>query len=248
MKLHVIGSSSAGNSYVLQNAEEALIIECGVRFEKIQKAVGFNLSKVCGCLITHSHGDHCKAVKEVTIAGINVYASCGTCEELLAYCPNPRRLRPVQTKTPFRVGNFRVIAFDVVHETKEPVGFLIDHKETGLILFLTDTVYARYKFPGLNQVIVEANYCDEILQARRESGATIEMLRDRVIESHMSLRNCKDLLLANDLTQVRNIVLIHLSNAHSDEQRFKKEVEELTGRVVHVADTGMIIDLNKNPF
>jgi phosphoribosyl 1,2-cyclic phosphodiesterase len=249
MKLKIIESSSAGNAYLLENATEALVIECGVRFEKIKRAAGFNLNKINGVLVTHSHGDHCQGVQEATKAGLNVYASPGTCEELLeSWKPNPHRIKPFQTKIPFSLGRFRVIAFPTVHDTKEPVGFLIEHPDCGLVLFLTDTVYVGYKFPGLNQVIVEANYCEDILEQRRQDGATIEMLRDRVIESHMSFQNTKELLRANDLSQVRNIVLIHLSNAHSHADRFKRETELLTGRQVHIADKGMEIDLLKNPF
>src|ERR1041385_4951135 len=127
--------------------------------------------------------------------------------------------------------------------------YLIKHQECGVVLFLTDTVYSPFVFKGLNNIIVEANYCDEILEEKRQAGYTIEMLRDRVIESHMSLKNCKDLLAANDLSQVNNIVLIHLSDSHSHETRFKKEVEALTGKVVHVADKGMVIEnFEKTPF
>jgi phosphoribosyl 1,2-cyclic phosphodiesterase len=249
MTLKIIGSSSAGNCYILGDSKEALILECGVRFDLINRGLNFNLNKVVGLLCTHSHGDHCKAVADVAKFGINVYASEGTCEELAEiYNPNPHRLRPIQTKVPFRLGGFRIIAFDVEHDTKQPVGFLIDHADTGLILFLTDTVYSPYRFPGLSQVIVEANYCEHILEEKRQAGATIDMLRDRVIESHMSFQNTKQLLKANDLTQVKNIVLIHLSNSHSHARRFKHEAEQLTGKQVHIAEAGMEIDLNKSPF
>jgi hypothetical protein len=39
-----------------------------------------------------------------------------------------------------------------------------------------------------------------------------------------------------------------LSDGNSDEARFKKEVEDLTGKTVTVADRGVSIDFNKNPF
>ena len=66
MQFIAINSNSNGNAYILQSSTgEALIVECGVRFEKIKEALGFNLSAVSGCLVTHEHQDHCKAVKEV---------------------------------------------------------------------------------------------------------------------------------------------------------------------------------------
>jgi ribonuclease BN (tRNA processing enzyme) len=70
-----------------------------------------------------------------------------------------------------------------------------------------------------------------------------------VIESHMSLSTCKDLLKANDLSQVNNIVLIHLSDGNSDAKRFEAEVQEVTGKTVHVANAGLVIEnFNKQPF
>lgn len=250
MRLQIINSNSAGNCYILENDQDALIIECGVRFDLIKKALGFKINKVVGCIITHSHGDHCKGVHDLTHSGIDIYATAGTCEELTEkWQPNLHRIHPRHTELPFSLGPFRIIPFKTVHDTKEPCGFLIHHPECGVVLFLTDTVFSPFVFTGLNQVIVEANYCEEILEEKRQRGATIEMLRDRVIESHMSLRNCKDLLQANDLSQVNNVVLIHLSDSHSHAERFKAEVEQVTGKVVHVADKNMIIEnFNISPF
>lgn len=250
MRLKIINSNSRGNAYLLESDAESLLIECGVRFDLIKRAAGFNLSKIVGCIITHSHGDHCCAVHDLTHAGVNVYATPGTCEELMEkWCPSPHRLKPRQMAIPFSLGSFRIIPFRTEHDTKEPCGYLIQHEECGVVLFLTDTVYSPFVFKGLNNVIVEANYCDDILEKKLQGGSTIGMLRDRVIESHMSLKNCKDLLAANDLSQVNNIVLIHLSDSHSHERRFKKEVEELTGKKVWVANKDMVIEnFNKTPF
>jgi phosphoribosyl 1,2-cyclic phosphodiesterase len=250
MRLKIINSNSKGNAYILENNQEALLIECGTRFDLIKQALGFNLSKVVGCIVTHSHGDHCKGAKDLTNAGIDIYATEGTCEELIAnWNPLPNRVKPRHMAIPFSLGAFRIIPFKTVHDTKEPCGFLIQHEECGVVLFLTDTVYSPFLFKGLNNVIVEANYCERILQKKMEDGATMEFLRDRVIQSHMSLQNCKDLLRANDLSQVNNIVLIHLSDSHSDEVRFQREVEEVTGKTVHVAGKDMTIEnFNKTPF
>ncbi|MEB3374489.1 hypothetical protein SFC43_18645 [Bacteroides sp. CR5/BHMF/2] len=48
MKLIVLGSSSSGNCYILDNGTESLIIEAGIRFQEVKKALDFNLRKVVG--------------------------------------------------------------------------------------------------------------------------------------------------------------------------------------------------------
>ncbi|HCB45364.1 MAG TPA: MBL fold hydrolase, partial [Algoriphagus sp.] len=59
MKLIVLGSSSAGNCYILQdNQGNSLILEAGVRIKEIKKALDFDISGIQGCLISHRHGDH----------------------------------------------------------------------------------------------------------------------------------------------------------------------------------------------
>jgi len=64
----------------------------------------------------------------------------------------------------------------------------------------------------------------------------------------MSLETCCDMLRANDITAVNNIVLIHLSDTNSDERMFKKEVEDLTGKNVSVAYNGMNVVMDVTPF
>lgn len=243
MKLKVIGSSSSGNAYLLENDQEALLIECGVRFEKIKQAVNFRINKIAGCLITHSHGDHCKAVGNVIGAGIKVYATFGEHEAMGT--AGHRSAVPIATQYAFTVGGFQVLPFTVKHSTPDPVGYLIRHEDCGTVLFLTDTVYSPYTFTGLNNIIVEANYCEDILAANKD---LVVKYRNHVIEGHLSIQNCKDMLRANDLSQVNNIVLIHLSSGHSDEARFKREVEEITAKNVHVAEAGLEIGFGKIPF
>lgn len=249
MKLTIINSNSAGNAYILESSSgEALLIECGVRFELIKKALNFNFRKVVGCIVTHEHQDHCKSVNEVMRAGINVWATLGTHDAM----GTTGKHRACVTKggTHFYCGDgFKVMAFDTKHDCAEPVGYIIHHQECGSVLFLTDSYYSEYKFTNLNNIIIEANYCQKILDQRVIDGANPKFLRDRVITSHMSLDTCKLTLQANDLSQVNNIVLVHLSDSNSDAKRFHNEVEQATGKRVHVAAAGMVIEnFNKQPF
>ena len=242
MELTVIGTGSKGNAYLLENEEEALLIECGVNIKAIKQALNFNLSKVVGCILTHEHGDHAKSVKEVMASGINVLATYGTHKA----CKNTanHRAHTFQNMT-HKLGGFKIKHFKVQHDAAEPCGFLINHKETGNVLFLTDTMYCGYTFRNLHNIIIEANYSHEVIRVKLGDK---EFLKNRVMESHMSLDTCIDFLKANDLSQVNNIVLIHLSDGNSDEKLFRTEVTNATGKTVTVADNGLVMELNKYPF
>lgn len=246
MELNIISTGSIGNAYILSNGDEALLIECGVNIKEIKRALDFDFSKVVGCIVTHEHMDHAKSVLEVTRLGIDVYASKGTLKE--RYCLSLPRTKTIKPKQMFQIGNFKIMPFDVKHDAAEPLGFLIEHPDCGKVLFLTDTYFCEYTFKGLNNIIIEANYSKEIIDRKFGADSGKEFLRNRILQSHFSLANCKDMLSANDLSLVNNIVLIHLSDSNSDEKQFQKEVSELTGKNVSVASKGMVIPFNKTPF
>ena len=253
MKLKVIGSNSKGNAYLLENDTEALLIECGVNFSEIKKAINFNISKIVGCIVTHEHKDHCKAIKDVMASGVNVYSNKGTFEALDIDCDVfgnkcHHKANPLQGIDEFKIGGFRIMSFDVKHDANEPCGFLINHPDTGNVLFLTDTYYTPYTFKNLNNIIIEANYSKKIIDKKMEKGSMPSFLRNRIFKSHMSLETCIKVLKANNLKAVNNIVLIHLSDGNSDENHFLNEVKKATSKNVTVAGAGVEINFNKNPF
>jgi phosphoribosyl 1,2-cyclic phosphodiesterase len=246
MKLKVISTGSIGNAYILENENEALLIECGVNIMDIKKALNFDFSKVVGCLVSHEHQDHAKSFDEVMGLGITTYTGAKTTQFLNP--DNFHRSLTIASKEIIKIGSFKVMAFDVKHDAVEPLGFLIEHPECGKVLFLTDTNYCEYTFKGLNNIIIEANFSKEIIDRKFGSDSGKEFLRNRILKSHFSLENCKDMLAANDLSKVNNIVLIHLSDSNSNAKQFQQEVSNLTGKNVTVAVKGLEIKFNKTPF
>lgn len=114
--------------------------------------------------------------------------------------------------------------------------------------YVVDSQYLPYTFKGMNNAILECNFDEEILEKNVSSGKIIPLVRNRVIRSHLSLQTLKQALLENDLRNVVNIVLIHLSSQNSNAERFKKEISDITGKRVEVASKGLQIDFNKEPF
>lgn len=246
MKLKVIGTGSSGNAYILSNGDEALLIEAGVKIKEIKQALNFDYSKVVGCIISHEHLDHCKSANDLMRLGIDVYTGAKTHQKINGDLIH--KAMPIASRETIKLGNFKIMAFDVKHDAVEPLGFLIEHPDCGRVLFMTDTYYCKYTFPGLNNIIIEANYSKEIIDKKFGPDSDKEFLRNRILQSHFSLANCKDMLKANDLREVNNIVLIHLSDSNSDEKKFQKEVYELTYKNVIVAANGMDIPFLKTPF
>lgn len=247
MLLHVIGSGSSGNSYLLIASNgETLMLECGVLWQKIKVALKFKLSKVVGCLVTHLHGDHAKSIRDVLNAGIPVYASRGEHVAMNTIMHHHTELLDRGCVT--QIGSFEVLPFLIKHDTPEPLGFLVRHEECGTVLFLTDTMYSPFVFDGLNNIIVEANYDWNILRDRLKRGEEPKVVKDRVVRSHMSINTCLRLLSKNDLRAVNNIVLIHLSSRNANAAEFKQRTAASTGKNVHIATSNLIVPLDKTPF
>lgn len=246
MELKILGSSSAGNCYVFDNGKEALVVECGISFNKVKEAVNFDISRIVGALVSHEHGDHAKEVQKFLDARIPVYMSNGTAESISS--GNNRLVCKMDECDVCHVGNFKVYPFSTQHDAAEPFGFLIFHKEMGTVLFATDTYYLAYTFNGLNNILIECNYRLDILDANIAAGRIPEKLRYRTIKSHCSFDTCKETLLANDLSLVNNIVLIHLSDGNSNAREFQQGIHEATGKTVHIAEKDMILNFNKTPF
>ena len=217
MKFESFASSSAGNAYAVSDEQTTLLLECGLTYKKLQKAVGFDLSKFDACLVTHCHADHSKCVNDLIKRGMPVYMSYGTAEKL-----GVESVEIIESMQQFNVGSLDCIPFAVFHDAAEPLGFLIKSRIDGDVLaFATDTVNLRYKFPGLNILAIEANYDRKILDRCEKLP---EKVRHRITNSHMEIETLCDYLRSLDLSECREIHLLHLSDAMSDEGGFMRKV------------------------
>lgn len=231
IKITPYASGSTGNCYRITDGRTPLLLECGIPYKDIQKYLNFRVSEIAGCLITHEHKDHSKAIKDIMKAGIDCYMSQGTAETLGI---SGHRANIIKAKQQFRIGTWAVLPFDTQHDAAEPLGFLLVNQDGEKLLYATDTYFIRYRFQGLTHIMIEANYSLDILKRNVEAGAVPKALKNRLLKSHFSLENVKKFLQANDLSKVQEIWLLHMSNGNSDSERFKREIQEITGKMVFI--------------
>jgi len=212
MDIKVLASGSKGNCYRISDGITPLLL----------------------CLISHEHKDHSKASKDILKAGIDIYMSQGVKEALEL---EGHRINVIKAKQQFKIGTWIILPFDTQHDAVEPLGFLLYSNATKeKLLYATDTYYIKYRFHGLTHIMVECNHSLDILKSNVEKGIVETELKNRLLRSHFSLENVKGFLKANDLSEVKQIWLLHLSNNNSDADRFKKEIQELTGKEVYIAE------------
>ena len=230
MEIKILASGSSGNCYYISDGTSALLLDAGISIRQIMIGCGFRAHTVSAVLITHHHGDHSKAVRDLLYRGYRVCIPRQEAEQIPMVFGNKRiqflkRISEDEYE-PFQAGSFTILPFRVQHDTPEPVGYLIGSNATGeKLLYFTDTYYLRYRFHGLTHIIGECNYDDETLQEHLTSGSTPAARARRLFTSHMSLQNFMDFLRASDLSRLMQIYVCHMSDDHGNEDRIRDEIQ-----------------------
>ena len=236
MKIEVIASGSSGNCYKISNEDTTLLIECGIPYKKIQQALNFKTTDIDGVLVSHEHGDHSKACKDLIKAGVNLYMTKGTKEALKL---DSHRVKIIDFYSKyinrdmgfFEIGSFKVKAFETIHDAKEPVGFIIyDSISKEELVFITDTQYSIYNFSP-DYFMLEVNY---VREAINKNDSLHPDLRARIKKTHMSLETAINLLERSDLSNLKKIYVMHLSDSNSDAKVIKESLQELTGVAIEI--------------
>jgi len=227
-----LASSSKGNAYLLQtDGVPPLLLEAGIPIKQIRVKLrnhGVSLSDLAGCLVSHEHGDHSKAVKDLLKAGVDCWMSEGT-SKAIGMEHHHRICFLVESGSEIAIASvWTVLPFALEHDAAEPIGFIVGHGDDRL-LFIPDTSYVENRFEGVTLIAVECNNIAEILSKNILEGHIPAIVGKRVRRNHMNLENLISMLKANDLSRCRAIYLMHLSDGNSNESRMIKEVQEATG-------------------
>lgn len=233
MLIRPIASSSKGNAYYISDGVSHLLLEAGVDLNKLRDAK-IDLVQLSGALITHEHLDHSKHARKLA-RYTRIYSTKGTLDKIDFGLSAYNKVE-IEKNKPFKIGTFTVIAFETQHDAMDPVGYLIySNKTKERLLFATDTYYIKSKFKNLNYIMIECNYSNEIVKKNLEAGMN-EVRVKRLYTSHFELENVKKFLKAQDLSGVKEIYLMHLSDGNSDAEVFKREIQKATGKVVIVCE------------
>lgn len=232
MKIEVIASGSAGNCYKVSNEDTTLLIECGIPYKKIQQALNFKTTDIDGVLVSHEHMDHAKACKDLIKAGVNLYMTKGTKEALKLDGHRVKSFKNFgDSYFDVDIGSFIIKPFKTIHDAKEPVGFVIyDSLTNEELVFITDTQYSIYSFSP-DYFMMEVNY---VREAINKNDSLHPDLRARIKENHMSLETAINLLEKSDLSRLKKIYVMHLSDANSDAKVIKERLQKLTGVAIEI--------------
>ena len=231
MFMRVISTGSTkGNCYALQSSiGEIVLLDCGCNYRKILRGIDYQISNVEAVLLSHGHGDHTEAFKEIMDAGIQIYANDETVEDM--NIRTGELMKGVPERYPFRVGSFIVTPFELPHTTYDKeakilipcpnYGYLVQHEEMGKLLYMTDFEYCKYNFQKMNihHMVIECNYCEELVDKTEANYS-------HRLKGHCSLSTCKQFIEKNCTESLRTVTLVHLSGQASDARKYSKKYKK----------------------
>lgn len=203
MKLIFSKTGSSGNVSVIESKNgNILIIDCGIKYKTVDKAIGYRLHKAEGYLLTHNHKDHSMYEKEFAKAGIENVSDF------------------VETES------FVIRKVEMVHSNSdgtpcECYGYLIVDKSTGeKMLWSTDTQYIKNKFSPLDFYCIECNYF-ETEEYDVELDYIEKSVEMRRAKSHMSCESVCKFLEIQDLSKCKEVFLLHISGSIGENGKIK---------------------------
>ena len=218
MRLKCLGSSSAGNCYLLtSDNRETLILDCGIPIKEIKKGLDWNIKDVVGVLCTHKHLDHSKSVNDFKAMGIPV---CKPYETLL--------MNQFLANSYFTVRTFDLTTLDGrwthTHANGEPCpiyGFLITHKEMGKMLYITDCELIKWKFKGINHILLGVDYDKDLVDKDNDPKTR------HVFKGHLSIDTACEFVKANYSDSLQNVIMCHLSSENADKALFIEKMKNV---------------------
>lgn len=184
---------------------------------------------------SHPPLDHSKSVEDFEAMGIQILAP---------YLGDSCK--------PINMGGFTVKPFDLTtidgswtHTNADGTecpcyGFLITHKEMGRMLYITDTELIKWRFKGINHILLGVNYDKDLVDTDNPKA-------NHVFRGHLSIDTACDFVKANDSYSLQNVIMCHLSSENADKYSFIAKMKNaVNGANVDVAVAGKSWDL-KNP-
>ncbi len=211
LNFYMISSGSKGNSTIIWDEDDLIIIDCGITIKKFtEKTKEFNLDGIeKSIFISHEHSDHSKGVKPIS-KNINadIYSKGKTLERL--------KIDGYNINDESAIGNFNITPVSVNHDAVDPVVYIIKNRGIKISVVsdlgkVNDDLIDEMK--GSNIIAMEANYDLDMLL----NGKYPWNLKNRIRSDHGHLSNEQS---AEAIYEVLNdntsIILTHLSENNNN--------------------------------
>ncbi len=190
--------SSRGNCYIVTSMFQTFILDAGCKWNKIVANV--NLNDVDMAYISHEHNDHSLNYQKLISRGVKCFDGINT-HDLLK-----------KSKIEAKNGKYNLY-FIPIHHGKTNNCALIIENQVDTILYATDFSWCEYDLSDFKftHVMVECNYLEDKVKECKD-----DIKVKRQINTHMGLEGLKIFLDSLDLSQCKEIDLMHMSQGFGD--------------------------------
>lgn len=209
--MNIVSSGSKGNSTVLWDGEDAIVIDFGISVKKFKaraEEIGLKYNSL-SVFLTHEHSDHAQGLKAArNLLNCDIYMR-----------PKVKDVLKIPGTYPVResttIGNFVVETIPVSHDALDPVGYIIKYNDRKISIF-SDLGYFPMehiqKLHDSDLIAMEANHDLEMLR----TGPYSAYLKKRIESTHGHLSNFQAAeVLESCVDSSTDIVLIHLSDENN---------------------------------
>ena len=239
MQFSLLGSGSSGNALLITPSAHYvspphILVDCGLSLKQLtlrMKTVGAHPADIRSVFITHEHTDHVAGVGVLTRKhGTPIWMTEATRGAL------PEKVGALTPTRTFESGEcvenygFIVHSFHVTHDAVDPVGYVVE-SEGAKLGIATDMgcsgALARQKLKGCHALVIEANYCPDML---KKSGYPLKLrMRIRGNRGHLSNPQMTSLLSQLVHPGLEIVVATHVSQENNTSEKVMEAVREGLG-------------------
>jgi phosphoribosyl 1,2-cyclic phosphodiesterase len=211
LNFYMLSSGSRGNSTVIWDENDLIIIDCGISLKKFLEKTSMlgidGLEK--SIFISHEHSDHSSGARAISRKlHADVYSRARTLDRM-------RFEKGYSINGEVAVGNFTVTPVSVNHDAVDPVVYVI--RKRGIKVSVVSDLgivsdELLDEMSGSDIMAIEANHDPEMLR----NGPYTEMLKMRIRSDHGHLSNEQSAeAIHTAATDNTRIVLTHLSEKNN---------------------------------
>lgn len=118
-------------------------------------------------------------------------------------------------------------------------GYMVMHnKEKIKLLYITDTQFIKWRFQGVDNIILGIDYVDELVADNNRAKNL------HIYSGHLSLDTACDFIKVLDKKHtLNNLIIGHMSDTASDRGLYRERLEKATLCNIHFARKGMVVEL-----
>ena len=243
VKFKILGSSSSGNSGLLEVNNTKILIDAGLSARKLQTLLSEQQTKIeelDAVFLTHEHNDHSAGIRGLSrFQQLPVFANRDTIQAVQSKLCRRPNWKVFETGKFFEFKNFRINPFSVPHDAYDPVGFFFQwgsqdlFDPPGSLAWVTDLGFVptlvRERIRQAKILVVESNYCPQMLEADSKRPWSLKQ-RIRSRHGHLSNNSTFELLNSYESPCWKEIFIMHLSKDCNDVNLVRNQLGKLKGQ------------------